>query len=199
MNTHPLSVLGFALLTASGAFMAGCGNSQASSGLTPSVAQQTYNFSTTPASQYSQIDRVGMPAVNTAVITSKDAYNAATPTDDASGLFVAQITTDVTNLHTTLDAALMAAHLVPASPATSISQAAPLIVPDTLKIDTTATAGFPNGRLLTDPVVDVTLAVVLLDLTQNGQTATTLAGLPLNPPANDVPFMASFPYLANPH
>jgi len=199
MNTHPLTVLGLATLCTAGAFLAGCGHSQASSGLTPSVASQTYNFSTTPASQYSQIDRVGMPAVNTAVITSKDAYNAATPTDDASGLFVAQITTDVGNLHTTLDAALRGAGLVPASTSTSITQAAPLIVPDTLKINTAATAGFPNGRLLTDPVVDVTLAVVLLDLSQNGQTALTLANLPLNPPANDVAFSATFPYLASPH
>jgi len=199
MTTHPLSVLGVATVLASGALLAGCGSSKASSGLTPSTAQQTYNFSTTPASQYSQIDRVGMPAVNTAVITSKDAYNAATPTDDASGLFVAQITTDVGNIHTTLDAALTGAGLVPASTSTSISQAAPLIVPDTLKINTAATAGFPNGRLLTDPVVDITLAVVLLDLTKNGQTASTLADLPLDPPANDEPFSATFPYLASPH
>ena len=40
------------------------------------------------------------------------------------------------------------------------------VVPDTLKIDLTAAAGFPNGRKLEDPVIDVTLAVVLLDLTQ---------------------------------
>jgi len=167
--------------------------------LTPSVAQQTYNFSTAPAIQYSQIDRVGMPGVNTAVITSKDAYNAATPTDDASGLFVAQITTDVGNIHTILDGALTGAGLSPASTTTSVTQAAPLIVPDTLKIDTTATAGFPNGRLLTDPVMDITLAVVLLDLGQHGQTVSTLASLPLNPPANDEPFLATFPYLASPH
>jgi len=72
-------------------------------------------------------------------------------------------------------------------------------VPDTLKIDTTAAAGFPNGRLLTDPVVDVTLAVVMLDLTSHGQTASTLANLPLNPPANDVAFQSTFPFLAAPH
>jgi hypothetical protein len=188
-----LTHLSLAGLVASAALIVGCGHHHDSS--SPSTS---FSFNTTSSADYAQIDRVGMPAVNTAVITSKDAYNAATPTDDSSGLFVQQITTDVASLHTTLDAALMAAHLVPASTATSISQAAPLIVPDTLKINTTAAAGFPNGRHLTDPVVDITLAVVLLDLSQNGQTASTLANLPLNPPANDKAFSATFPYLAAP-
>jgi hypothetical protein len=35
--------------------------------------------------------------------------------------------------------------------------AVPLILPDTLKIDTSADAGFPNDRFSTDPVIDVTL------------------------------------------
>ena len=81
---------------------------------------------------------------------------------------------------------------------TCITQAAPLVVPDTLKIDTSADAGFPNGRTLTDPVIDVTLAVVLLDLSVEGQEATSLVGV-LNPAANDKAFMDAFPYLAAPH
>jgi hypothetical protein len=193
MNVKSLTILSCAVIAA-GAVLAGCGKSSSSS--SPSTA---FVFATTPASAYTQIDRVGMPAVNTAVITSKDAYNAATPTDDASGLFVSQITTDVTALHSTLDASISGAGLFPATTTQSINQAAPLIVPDTLKIDTTAAAGFPNGRKLTDPVVDVTLAVVMLDLTSHGQTALTLANLPLNPPANDVAFQAGFPFLAAPH
>lgn len=70
------------------------------------------------------------------------------------------------------------------------------VVPDTLTLDLSAASGFPNGRKLADPVIDVTLAVIFLDLSVNGPA--TLAGLPLNPPANDVAFRDSFPYLAPP-
>lgn len=68
------------------------------------------------------------------------------------------------------------------------------VVPDTLTLNLAADAGFPNGRLLADPVIDVTLAVIFLDLSANGPG--TLAGLPLNPSANDVPLPAGFPFLA---
>lgn len=70
------------------------------------------------------------------------------------------------------------------------------VVPDTLTLDLSAASGFPNGRKLPDPVIDVTLAVIFLDLSVNGPG--TLAGLPLNPPANDVAFRDTFPYLAAP-
>ena len=76
-----------------------------------------------------------------------------------------------------------------------------LVVPDTLSIDPSAPAGFPNGRGLADPVIDVTLSVILLELTSGvcGDGAcspVTLVGL--NPPANDVEFLEDFPYLAPP-
>lgn len=70
------------------------------------------------------------------------------------------------------------------------------VVPDTLTLDLAAASGFPNGRKLADPVIDVTLAVIFLKLSAHGPG--TLAGLPLNPPANDVPFRSNFPYLAAP-
>lgn len=70
-----------------------------------------------------------------------------------------------------------------------------LVIPDTLSIDTEADAGFPNGRRLADQAMDITLAVVLLDLTMH--PADTFAALPLNPVANDVEFNAEFPYLAD--
>lgn len=68
------------------------------------------------------------------------------------------------------------------------------VVPDTLTLNLAATAGFPNGRLLADPVIDVTLAIIFLDLSRNGPG--TLAGLPLNPSRNDVPLRTGFPFLA---
>jgi hypothetical protein len=70
------------------------------------------------------------------------------------------------------------------------------VVPDTLTINLAAASGFPNGRRLADPVIDVTLAVIFLDLTRAAPDA--LARLPLNPPANDVAFRSTFPYLAAP-
>ena len=73
-----------------------------------------------------------------------------------------------------------------------------MIVPDTLKLDLTRTPGFPNGRDLDDPVIDITLAALFLDFGVTGQSPMTFANLPLNPPANDLPFSTAFPFLAPP-
>lgn len=69
-----------------------------------------------------------------------------------------------------------------------------LIIPDALAINLDGASGFPNGRRLTDPVIDVTLAVLFLDITRH--SPALFAGLPVNPAANDLPFRAAFPYLA---
>jgi hypothetical protein len=71
-----------------------------------------------------------------------------------------------------------------------------LVVPDTLKLDLTRANGFPNGRQLADPAIDITLAVLFLDLKKT--TALALANLPLDPKGNDLPFRPDFPYLAPP-
>lgn len=76
------------------------------------------------------------------------------------------------------------------------STVAGLVVPDTVTINLNAPSGFPNGRRLEDPVIDVTFAALFLDL--DVHPADTLVKLPLNPPANDRPFRADFPYLALP-
>jgi hypothetical protein len=158
--------------------------------------EDTYMFSEDEPSAFNQIDRHGMPAVNVALITDKDAYNMAGP--EATADYVADMTATVTAFHMALDDDITGAGLIPCVPDACIQQAAPHVVPDTLKIDTTMAAGFPNGRLLSDPVMDVTLALLLLDLSMGGQTATSLVGV-LNPAANDVPFEAAFPYVAAKH
>ena len=71
-----------------------------------------------------------------------------------------------------------------------------IVVPDTIKVDLTQPSGFPNGRRLTDSVIDTELAWIFLDLTKH--PADTLTKLPLGPQANDVPFRTEFPYLAPP-
>lgn len=73
---------------------------------------------------------------------------------------------------------------------------ADLVVPDTIRVNLQQASGFPNGRRLQDPVVDVTLAVIFLDLTVHNPA--TLAGVPINPPSNDRAFLATFPFLAAP-
>lgn len=80
---------------------------------------------------------------------------------------------------------------VPGSPTVASA-----VVPDTLTINLANASGFPNGRRLPDPVIDVTLAVIFLDLTRH--SPLLFANLPLNPPANDRTFRAGFPYLAAP-
>ncbi|HJQ85328.1 MAG TPA: DUF4331 domain-containing protein [Candidatus Binatia bacterium] len=66
-------------------------------------------------------------------------------------------------------------------------------------------AGFPNGRRLEDDVVDVELRAVADGY---GSLLSSLFGLPNNTPnnqvgdgvnANDLPFLAHFPYVATPH
>jgi hypothetical protein len=71
-----------------------------------------------------------------------------------------------------------------------------LVVPDTITVNLSQPSGFPNGRRLQDPVIDITLAVIFLDLSRHAPT--TFVNLPLNPPSNDRPFRADFPYLALP-
>jgi len=83
--------------------------------------------------------------------------------------------------------------VVPGTGGTTVSG---LIIPDVMTLNFAVPPGFPNGRRLTDPVIDITLASIFLDLTKH--SPMTLANLPLNPPANDRPFRIEFPYLAAP-
>jgi len=61
------------------------------------------------------------------------------------------------------------------------------LTPDVMIFDTSRPAGFPNGRLLTDDVVDLV-----------GVPGVLATDAPF-PSENDVPFLAEFPYLAPPH
>jgi len=185
-------------------------------------AALTYDFRTGAPATYTQFDRMGMPAVATALVfgdARKAAYNQGSIADDAALTFAGDLITGLGNLHTALDDDLATATLDACTPtpadATSqcltqtVGAGGPtvlsLVVPDTLQINPDGTAGFPNGRKLADPVVDVTLAVILLDLSSatgcdSGPcTAGTLAALPLNPPMNDKPFSTTFPFVAAPH
>ena len=67
-------------------------------GLTPGGA--TFNFRTDPVSSYVQVDRMGMPAVATAVIGSsaKTRYNDDSPAIDGTRKYVPEIQNTLTAL-----------------------------------------------------------------------------------------------------
>jgi hypothetical protein len=57
--------------------------------------------------------------------------------------------------------------------------------------------GYPNGRRLSDDVIDLSLRVVLGQLLGQNQPTSDTIGDGVD--ANDVPFLNSFPYVAYPH
>jgi len=67
------------------------------------------------------------------------------------------------------------------------TQIAELLLPDILTYNFTSSAGFLNGRKLTDDVIDIELALVT-----NGQVTTDMVG-----PHTDL--LSTFPYVGNPH
>jgi hypothetical protein len=153
-----------------------------------------------------RVDRMGMPAVSTALIgaSMKNAYNDANPTDDAT--FAGELVANLTSLHSALDDDLTGLGLTPCSTTgtpNGVSQnvaagvtVADLVMPDVLKVNPAAAVGLPNGRRLQDPVVDVTLSVILVQLGQPCGAATcsptTLVGT--NPPPHS-DYLTTFPYV----
>ena len=83
----------------------------------------TFTFRSSSPDQYTRVDRMGMPAVSTALIGSdtKVAYNDADPADDASGTFVPELTEQLTGLTNALADDLVAAGLQPCATATTAS------------------------------------------------------------------------------
>lgn len=120
-----------------------------------------------------QVDRVGVPAINTALITPalKDLYNISKPNRDRRD-FGPTFSASLSSLGTD---------------STNIAILASVAVPDTLKIDVSQPTGFPNGRDLSDDVIDTILFFIF---NQN----VVSDGVQMN----DVPFLASFPFLGEP-
>jgi len=68
------------------------------------------------------------------------------------------------------------------------------MVPDVVIFDTKRPAAFPNGRELTDDVVNL----VGNELVLSTDCPAPMDPAACNPTANDVPFLTTFPYLAPP-
>src|SRR5919199_2857060 len=117
-----------------------------------------------------QFHRMGGPAINTVFIAGarKDTFNLGQPADDP-----ATFTADVVGVLKALGNSDQAAN-----------DLAGVLLPDILTFDTASSAGFLNGRKLTDDVIDAELALI-----SGGKVTTDCV-------ANDSNFRNSFPYLA---
>ncbi|WP_344001411.1 DUF4331 domain-containing protein [Streptomyces thermocarboxydovorans] len=163
---------------------------------------------------FKQVSRLGNPLVNEVVnpLKDKDTFNASTPRDDA------QFLKNVTNpelpkliegiykipapkepRNDLVDVFLKGVkdlnqppHVTPSEMLRLNTSIEPTDKPKRLGVLDGDNAGFPNGRRLTDDVIDAALQVV------EGELVGAKNDLGDAVDANDKKFGASFPYLANP-
>jgi hypothetical protein len=139
-----------------------------------------------------RIDRMAIPAINTALIPSdmKDAFNQGNPINDAANFQPAAIDS-IDFLRGVVDGLFgVPQDGGPLGDLTS-AQVGGALVPDVVTIDFSQPVQFPNGRTLTDDVIDAALGVVL---NRGGA-----AGIGDGVGGNDKAFLSAFPYLAEPH
>ena len=141
-----------------------------------------------------QLDREGVPAVNVALTPFglKNAYNLASPPQDAAGQFagvagnpasgivgiLTALGTNANNIGTLASVAVNNGDLLRLN----------LTLPNAGSGGGTGANGFPNGRRLQDDVVDTLLTIIAND--------TPLGD---NVDGNEKTFQDTFPFLATPH
>jgi hypothetical protein len=134
------------------------------------------------AGRWTNVDRMGNPAVNVAFVpfNQKNMHNAGSPVEDANRRFWPGIQDTLQNFYRT--------------DATSVAIFEDLLVRrgDYLRLDltipntgTNPEAQFPNGRRLTDDVIDIELTLM-----------NNRAPMGDNVNGNDVPLRTAFPFLA---
>ena len=108
-----------------------------------------------------RVDRMAIPAINTALIPSdqKDAFNQGDPADDSAD-FGAVAEATISGLRAALEPLFGAEDGGPLGDLDAATVAGALI-PDVVTIDFSAPVVFPNGRQLSDDVIDVALGIVL--------------------------------------
>jgi hypothetical protein len=141
------------------------------------------NTVTGPTSNYSQVDRMAIPGLNTALIPSaqKEAFNRASPTGDVAN-YRSTVVTSITNLR----ADALSRGLGPETGSLTPDQLADVIIPDVVTIDFSQSVVFPNGRDLDDDVIDGVLSLVLNRSVSDGVGA-------------DNTNLSTFPYLGVPN
>ncbi len=142
---------------------------------------------------YVQVDRMATPAVNTALIpfARKNEYNAATPLDDANGVFANSIVGTLTALGTSpANIGILASVAVAKGDYLRLNLSTPnTSVGFGQRATTPGYTGFPNGRRPGDDTVDV----LLYFISNQGLTMGD------NVNSNDVPLGNTFPFFAPPH
>jgi hypothetical protein len=120
-----------------------------------------------------QIDRMGRPAVNVVFTKEedKDTFNRIEPTSDRE-LFTKKFTDLLESFGYNHESA---------------QQTTLTLLPDILDYDYTSFKGYPNGRQLTDDIIDIQLAVLT-----NGRVTTDKV-------SHHQDLLATFPYLGSPH
>ncbi len=142
---------------------------------------------------YLQVDRMGVPAVNTVLLPypRKNEYNAATPADDARGQFASSIIATLNSIGTAQSNIIILANIAVfrgdmlrlnlTTPNASLGFGERITTPNY--------TGFPNGRRLGDDTVDT-----LMYFTTN---QTILMGDNVN--SNEVPLTNTFPFFGRSH
>ncbi len=170
---------------------------------------------------YKQVSRLGLPLINEVVVPvgKKDAFNASKPVNDLSSIGSYVLDPELPKL-------IDAVYGIPAPP-TPRNDLLPLVTgftalgwpasgttpSDELRLNMSIapctsscstlgvidgdTAGFPNGRRLSDDVTDIEIRVLEGKLLASHDPFADSAGDGVN--ANDVAFGSTFPYLAAPH
>ena len=174
-----------------------------------------------------QVSRLGSPLVNEVVVpvALKDYFNASRPVNDAQYLPAVQDPelphllnavygtevpdsdekapgiqrADLIQVFLTGVPGLNQPEDVVASEMLRLNMAIPPCTDDCSRLGVIGgdVAGFPNGRRLSDDVIDVSLRAVLGVLLPDHQEIADTIGDGVN--ANDVSFDESFPYVAEPH
>lgn len=144
-----------------------------------------------------QIDRMGRPAIATVFIpnnpippdrvsdgkpSAKSAFNHSSPADDQA-LWRGEVVDTLTTLFSLNDGT----DPNPGDDAAQIQGLANFLLPDILTLDTSSSAGFPNGRKPNDDVIDTELGLIT-----EGAVITDCV-----PSDNTLP--AGFPYLGAPN
>jgi uncharacterized protein DUF4331 len=173
-----------------------------------------------------QVSRLGSPLVNEVVVPVglKDYFNSSKPPADGAALPLVQdpelphllkavYGTDVPDSDDTTDG-IQRADLIQVflTGVPTLNQPANVKASEMLRLNTAIApcstdcstlgviggdvAGFPNGRRLSDDIIDVSLRVVLGVLLPDHQALADTIGDGVD--ANDVPFLNAFPYVAHP-
>ncbi|WP_326724126.1 DUF4331 domain-containing protein [Streptomyces sp. NBC_00243] len=163
---------------------------------------------------FTQVSRLGMPLVNEVVnpIKDKDKFNASSPWNDGDFLknvtnpelpklieAIYKIPAPAEPRNDLVDVFLKGVeglnqppHVTPAEELRLNTSIKPVAKPKRLGVLDGDTAGFPNGRRLTDDVLDIALQVV------EGELVGSKNDLGDAVDKNDKKFGHTFPYLANP-